>query len=34
MSLLDVVVSNLDRRVGVCYGSSEEVERFKSHIFS
>ena len=34
VSLLDVPVSDLDKRVGVCYGSSEEVERFKSHIFS
>ncbi len=32
-SLLDVPVSNLDKRVGVCYGSVEEVERFKSFIF-
>ena len=32
-SLLDVPVSDLDRRVGVCYGSSLEVERFKAHIF-
>lgn len=33
-SLLDVPVTDLDRRVGVCYGSSEEVERFKSFIFA
>ena len=26
--------SDLDKRVGVCYGSSEEVERFKAHIFA
>lgn len=34
VSLLDVVISDLDKRVGVCYGSSEEVERFKSYIFA
>jgi sedoheptulose-bisphosphatase len=33
-SLLDVIVTDLDKRVGVCYGSSGEVERFRSHIFS
>ena len=33
VSLLDVIVSDLDKRVGVCYGSVEEVERFKSFIF-
>ena len=33
-SLLDVVITDLDRRVGVCYGSSDEVERFKSYIFA
>ena len=33
VSILDVPISDLDKRVGVCYGSSEEVERFKSHIF-
>mmetsp|Transcript_167 Transcript_167/g.153 ORF Transcript_167/g.153 Transcript_167/m.153 type:complete len:332 (+) Transcript_167:64-1059(+) len=32
-SLLDVVISDLDKRVGVCYGSSEEVQRFISHIY-
>jgi sedoheptulose-bisphosphatase len=32
-SLLDVPITDLDRRVGVCYGSNEEVERFKAHIF-
>lgn len=30
VSLLDVPISNLDQRVGVCYGSREEVERFRS----
>jgi sedoheptulose-bisphosphatase len=34
ISLLDVPVTNLDRRVGVCYGSTEEVERFKAYLFS
>ena len=33
VSLLDVNVGDLDRRVGVCYGSASEVERFKSYIF-
>eukprot|EP01034_Spumella_vulgaris_P022549 gene22549-28682_t len=32
ISLLDVVVTDLDRRVGVCYGSVEEVERFKTYV--
>ena len=34
ISLLDVVISDLDKRVGVCYGSTAEVERFRSYIFS
>lgn len=34
ISLLDVVISDLDKRVGVCYGSTIEVERFKSYIFA
>lgn len=34
ISLLDVVATDIDKRVGVCFGSSEEVQRFKSHIFS
>jgi len=34
VSLLDVPVSDLDKRVGVCYGSTLEVERFKQHIFA
>lgn len=33
ISLLDVQITDLDKRVGVCYGSTNEVERFKSHIF-
>ena len=33
VSLLDVPITDLDRRVGVCYGSSEEVQRFKKAIF-
>lgn len=32
-SMLDVVINDLDRRVGVCYGSTEEVDRFKKYIF-
>lgn len=32
-SILDVPITDLDRRVGVCYGSSSEVERFISYIF-
>lgn len=32
-SLLDVPVSDLDKRVGVCFGSKLEVERFRSYIF-
>jgi sedoheptulose-bisphosphatase len=34
VSLLDVVITDLDRRVGVCYGSTEEVQRFKSVLFN
>ena len=34
VSLLDVVATDIDKRVGVCFGSLEEVERFKEHIFS
>jgi sedoheptulose-bisphosphatase len=33
VSLLQVPISQLDKRVGVCYGSSEEVDRFKSYMF-
>lgn len=33
-SILDVVVNDLDRRIGVCYGSKDEVDRFKQYIFS
>jgi len=33
LSLLDVLISELDKRVGVCYGSTEEVERFKRLLF-
>lgn len=32
-SILDVQITDLDKRIGVCYGSSEEVQRFISHIF-
>ena len=34
ISILDLPITELDRRIGVCYGSSEEVDRFKSYIFS
>lgn len=34
VSLLDVDVSDMDKRVGVCFGSRDEVERFRAHIFS
>jgi len=33
-SILDVPVSDLDKRVGVCFGSSEEVVRFQEYLFS
>ena len=33
-SILDVPVNDMDRRVGVCYGSKDEVRRFQSYIFS
>lgn len=33
-SILDVPVSDLDKRVGVCFGSSEEVVRFQDYLFS
>jgi sedoheptulose-bisphosphatase len=33
VSVLDVEITYLDKRVGVCLGSREEVERFKRHIF-
>lgn len=32
-SILDVLISDLDKRIGVCYGSLEEVERFKDFLF-
>lgn len=34
VSLLDVPIDHLDRRVGVCFGSTTEVDRFRKHIFS
>lgn len=34
VSLLDVLITDLDRRVGVCYGSSDEIQRCKSYLFS
>lgn len=32
-SVLDVVATDMDKRIGVCYGSKDEVDRFRSHIF-
>ena len=34
MSILDVPVSYLDKRIGACLGSQAEVDRFREHIFS
>lgn len=34
VSLLQVNVDDLDKRVGVCYGSLEEVQRFKDYLFA
>ncbi|CAN0388308.1 unnamed protein product [Ectocarpus fasciculatus] len=31
-SVLDVVISDLDKRIGVCFGSKIEVQRFIDHI--
>jgi len=33
MSVLDLVVDDLDRRVGICYGGIAEVEKFEQHMF-
>jgi sedoheptulose-bisphosphatase len=33
VSLLEVPVTDLDKRVGVCYGSTEEVQRCKDFLF-
>jgi hypothetical protein len=33
ISILDVKIDDLDQRLGVCFGSLEEVERFKSLLF-
>lgn len=33
MSVLDVAVENLDKRLGVCFGGKEEVETFKRFMF-
>jgi len=33
VSALDVVITDLNKRVGVCYGSLEEVERCRSMLF-
>jgi len=33
VSILDVVISDLDKRIGVCYGSADEVQRFIAFMF-
>ena len=33
MSLLDVVISELDLRLGCCYGSTNEVINYVNHMF-
>lgn len=33
-SVLDCVVDDLDRRLGVCFGSTEEVEKYKKFMFA
>ncbi len=33
ISLLDVEISDLDKRVGVCFGSRDEVDRFRAFLF-
>ena len=33
VSLLDIPVTDVDRRVGACYGSTQEVARFKDVLF-
>ena len=33
MSILDVPISYLDKRIGACLGSRDEVDRFRAHIF-
>ena len=34
VSLLEVEVTDLDRRVGLCLGSTDEVSRFKRYLFT
>lgn len=33
-SVLDIVVDDLDKRLGVCFGSKNEVEKYKQFMFS
>ena len=33
-SVLDLVVDDLDRRLGVCFGSKDEVEKYKQFMFA
>ncbi|CAM9799222.1 unnamed protein product, partial [Phaeothamnion confervicola] len=33
MSVLDLLIDNLDRRLGVCYGGTAEVDIFKRFMF-
>lgn len=34
VSILKIPTTTLDRRIGVCYGSSQEVDRFRKYIFT
>ena len=34
VSLLEVEITDLDRRVGLCLGSTDEVSRFKRYLFT
>jgi len=34
MSVLDVVIDDLDKRLGVCFGSKGEVEKYKQFMFA
>jgi sedoheptulose-bisphosphatase len=32
-SVLDLVVDDMDRRLGVCFGSKDEVQKYKDFMF-
>ena len=32
-SVLDIVIDDLDKRLGVCFGSKGEVEKYKQFMF-